>query len=100
MTLSAVLSTALSGMQGQVTRISATASNVANSQSIGYDRLSAQFQSVEMPGVSAVQTGGQTVDPLRDMTELIEAELAYKANASVFETGADMWEVLASIKRD
>lgn len=100
MTLSAVLSTALSGMQGQVTRISATASNVANSQTIGYTRLSAQFQSVETPGVSAAQTGGQTVDPLRDMTELIEAELAYKANASVFETGADMWEVLASIKRD
>ena len=32
--------------------------------------------------------------------DLIEAEQSYKANAVVFETGADMWEMLMSIKRD
>ena len=40
------------------------------------------------------------VDPATELTEMIEAEQAYKANAAVFETGADMWEMLMSIKRD
>jgi hypothetical protein len=28
------------------------------------------------------------------------AEIGFRANAAVFETGADLWEVLATIKRD
>jgi flagellar hook protein FlgE len=107
MTLNAVMSTALSGMQGQVTRISATASNVANSQSNGYSRLSAQFQALAPAGVGVVMTAAapattaeDTADPLADITDLIGAELAFTANARAFETGADLWDMLAGIKRD
>ncbi len=35
-----------------------------------------------------------------EMLDAIGAELSFKANASVFETGADMWDVLMRIKRD
>ncbi|MCR6500617.1 hypothetical protein MUO32_16335 [Shinella sp. CPCC 101442] len=47
-------------------------------------------------------TGGAspTSDPAMDMLDLISAETGFGANAAVFETGADLWEVLASIKRD
>jgi flagellar basal-body rod protein FlgC len=31
---------------------------------------------------------------------MIEAEDSFQANATVFETGADMWDMLVSIKRD
>lgn len=41
-----------------------------------------------------------TSDPAMDMLDLVSAETGFRANAAVFETGADLWEVLESIKRD
>ncbi|WP_137128871.1 flagellar basal body protein [Rhizobium sp. FY34] len=101
--LNAVANTALSGMQAQITRVSATANNIANINSSGYAPLSTQFQTTANGGVTASVEASSTPtqpDPLDDMTGLIESELAFKANASVFETGADLWDVLASIKKD
>lgn len=40
------------------------------------------------------------MDFATELTDLIETEQSYKANAVVFETGADLWDVLMSIKRD
>ena len=34
------------------------------------------------------------------MMDVVSAEIGFRANAVVFETGADLWEVLATIKRD
>lgn len=34
------------------------------------------------------------------MMDVVSAEIGFRANAAVFETGADLWEVLATIKRD
>ncbi|MCJ8054434.1 hypothetical protein GB928_009705 [Shinella curvata] len=34
------------------------------------------------------------------MMDVVSAEIGLRANAAVFETGADLWEVLATIKRD
>ena len=39
-------------------------------------------------------------DLATDLTDLVSAEIGFRANAAVFETGADLWEVLATIKRD
>ncbi|MBB3912930.1 flagellar basal body rod C-terminal domain-containing protein [Rhizobium fabae] len=101
MSISGITNTALSGMLAQTTRIGAIANNVANSSTSGYGRLNTGLTSVEPGGVQAVvnQTD-QPVDPATELTDMIEAEQSYKANTVVFETGADMWEMLMSIKRD
>lgn len=108
MSISAVMNISLSGMQAQQTRIAATANNVANAMTPGYDRLETQFSSRDGAGVSAFVTpsGGETfsdgsnVDLASDMLSLVETEIGFKANAAAWETGADIWDVLLSIKRD
>jgi len=108
MSLSAIMSISLSGMEAQSTRLSAAANNVANVPTPGYDRGVTKFSSQPSGGVSASVSpsgdptlpGGSNVDLGSEMLDVIGAELSFKANASVFETGADMWDVLMSIKRD
>ncbi len=100
MSISSVMGTALSGMQAQVTRVGAAASNVANSSTPGYGRLNTGLHSTGS-GVAAVVTPTEDeVDPATELTDLVGAEQSYKANAAVFEAGADLWDVLMSIKRD
>ena len=38
--------------------------------------------------------------PASDMLGLTEGELAYRANATVFEAGADLWDILGIMPRD
>jgi flagellar basal-body rod protein FlgC len=95
------MNTALSGMLAQTTKVSVAASNVANSSTPGYSRLNASLQTTGSGGVQAAVSPISTdADPASDLTDLVEAEQSYKANAVVFETGADLWDVLMSIKRD
>lgn len=108
MSMDAMMNNALSGLQAQTTRLSATANNVANALTPGYDRSVTSLSSRASGGVSAsvapsgepTLPGSSNVDLGREMLDLIETELSFKANASVFEAGADMWDVLMSIKRD
>lgn len=122
MSISAVTTTALSGMQAQATRIAATASNIANAGTAGALRLSTQFTALPSTGPASggvtasvyakpIDAGPISPEPLsdaslpgagfgRDMTDLISASLEFKANAIVFDTGADLWDLLASIRRD
>ncbi|MDO9416446.1 flagellar basal body protein [Pararhizobium sp.] len=79
MSLSILMSTASQGMAMETRRLSATASNIAN---------------------ISTSTSGQPVDLAAEMIDMVQAEIGFKANASVFETGADLWDVLMSIKRD
>lgn len=108
MTISSVMNTALSGLQAQSKRMDNIASNTANQLTPGYSAretgLSAQIPS----GISATttlstapadQTGNNT-DPLQDAVGMMDAKNAFHANADAFEAGADMWDVLMSIKRD
>ena len=39
------------------------------------------------------------VDIANELTEMIEAQRVYTSNSKVFQTGADMWEVLTNMKR-
>ncbi|MCM2476943.1 flagellar basal body rod protein [Rhizobium sp. CG5] len=108
MSLNAMMNNAVSGLQAQTTRLSATSNNVANALTPGYDRSVTSLTSRSLGGVSAsvapsgepTLPGSSNVDLGTEMLDLIETELSYKANASVFEAGADMWDVLMSIKRD
>lgn len=39
-------------------------------------------------------------DPAEAMLDLVSAGIGFRANAASFETGADLWTILATIKRD
>ncbi|MDM9628184.1 flagellar basal body rod C-terminal domain-containing protein [Rhizobium sp. S152] len=91
MNVSAVMNTALSGMRAQTRRFADVATNVANATTPGYTRVDSA-----RPGVET----GQPMDITAEMTDMIEAKQAYQANAVMFETGADFWELLRSVKRD
>lgn len=103
-----IMGIAVSGMQAQTTRLSASANNVANALTPGQDHAVTSFSTRSTGGVSAsVSPGGDPTLPgssnvflASEMLDATGAELSFKANASVFETGADMWDVLMSIKRD
>ena len=108
MSISAAMNTALSGMQAQTLRVSTAANNIANAATPGYARLSTQLSSGPNGQVSASVTpvpstgrdGDNDVDLAGEMTDLIGASESFKANAAVFETGATIWDVLATIKQD
>lgn len=108
MSISAAINTSLSGMQAETRRISTAANNIANAGTAGYDRLTTQFSSQASGGVSVSvspsgnPTGpdGSNVDLGSELLDTLGAEQGFKANASVFETGADMWDVLMTMVRD
>ncbi len=108
MGISAIMNIAVSGMQVQQTRAAATANNIANAMTPRYDRLKTNFSSEDAGGVrasvspsgAATFDEGSNVDLTQEVVSLIESEIGFKANASAFETGADMWDALLSIKRD
>ncbi|GGF83822.1 hypothetical protein GCM10010924_08980 [Rhizobium wenxiniae] len=77
MTISAAMSISVAGMQTQSQRLNTAANNIANASTPGYD----------------VDTAGEMID-------VMTAEQGFAANAAVFETGADMWDLLLTIKRD
>ena len=87
--------------------MTASAQNVANAQTAGYDRLETRLKATDngveaevAPSGNPDPTGASNVDLTTEALNVMESELAYKANAAVFETGADMWDLLASVKRD
>lgn len=106
--ISAAMNTALSGMLAQQQRAASTASNVANALTPGYDRLVTTTKANANGGVSAsTQRSGtgtlpdsSNVDLASEMVDMMQTTTAYKASASVFEAGADMWEALSTIVRD
>lgn len=75
MSISAILSNAVGGMQNASTRMAKVAQNVANPES----------------ATSSME---------QNLYDMIGAKIDYEANASVFESGADMWDVLKTILRD
>lgn len=103
MSISAITSNALSGMQAHSRSLAATANNIANVSTPGYARLETSFSSSASGGVTASvspSADGQNVDLANEILDSISAEIGFKANAVVFETGADMWDMLLTIKRD
>jgi flagellar hook protein FlgE len=79
MSISAAMGTSLSGMQAEVRRLSTSAHNIAN---------------------AGASPAGDNVDIGDELLNTLTAEQGFKANASVFETGADLWDVLMTMVRD
>ena len=77
MTITAALNTSVFGMQTETNRLSTAAHNIANASTTGYENNLTQ-----------------------DMLDVMQAETGFAANASVFETGADMWDMLMTVVRD
>lgn len=91
MNISSIMNTASSGMRAQTNRFAATANNVANLNTPGYSRIDPSTMTTDE---------GQPSDLATEMTDMMQSAQGYKANAIVFETGADLWQLLATIKRD
>ena len=89
MGLSSVAAIALQGLRERANNLEATADNIANVDSGEYTPQ----------GTNAPQPA-EGADPAIEMLELTESELSYRANAAVFETGADLWGILGMVTRD
>ena len=96
-----VLEISLSGMQAQTSRLNTIAENIANTHTPGYRPFTTQLESTSAGVRATVLEDAQNVtDPAIEMLNMIDAERGFKANASAFETGADLWTILLAIKRD
>ena len=82
MNLSSVMSTALFGMRSEQTRLANSAANIAGA------------------GPGAASETDAEIDLANELMTIRQAEIGFAANAIVFETGAELWDVLMTIKRD
>jgi flagellar basal body rod protein FlgC len=88
MSLSSVMNTALSGMRSEQTRLLTAAGNIAGSGPGAAPKTDA-----------AAETDAE-IDLASELLTVRQAEIGYQANALVLEAGADLWDVLMTIKRD
>lgn len=104
-----MIGSSLSGMQAAAKGAHAAASNVANAAATpGHDRLATRAISLFGGGVSAsvAPSGAPTspetfnVDIADEMLDLVSTEIAFRANAAVFETGAELWDILKLVVKD
>ena len=91
MALSSVASIALQSLREQAKNLESTASNIADAASGEY--------TPQGDFASASRSDGGS-DLATEMLNLTEGEQAYRANAAVFEAGADLWDILGVVTRD
>jgi flagellar basal-body rod protein FlgC len=103
MSISTVMNISMGGMRAQATRAAAIADNVANVNTPGYVRAETRTETQPPAGVRATVTRANAawpdrsdVDLAAEILDLTETQIAFKANAVVFDTGADMWEMLSA----
>jgi flagellar basal-body rod protein FlgC len=104
MPISSITNIAAQGMMAETKRFAVSANNVADVASVGYRRQLVELSPLETGGVSATVTeapasSGDSVDPATEMIDQIGAARDFEFNAAAFEAGADLWDVLATIKR-
>jgi flagellar basal-body rod protein FlgC len=108
MSLNTTMTTALSGMQAQSTRLASVADNIANLDTQGYKKATTQLAAQPAGGVAASVSrpavtdpdADSDVDPATEILDMIDAETSFKANLAAFETGASLWDALLGVKRD
>jgi flagellar basal body rod protein FlgC len=91
MGLSSVASIALQSLREQANNLESTANNIAHTDSGAYQPLGDH---------ASAPPSDEGVDLATEMLDLTEGEVAYRANATVFEAGADLWEILGVVSRD
>ncbi len=100
MALNNLLATAVSGLESNARRAQTAANNIVNVDTPEFRVSDVQTTSIvanpNVAGGSGVQAQVLAADPspslVREITRLIEAEIAYKANAQVIRTVEDLSE--------
>eukprot|EP01035_Chromulina_nebulosa_P035134 gene35134-biopygen22935 len=108
MSVTSIMNSAISGMTAQEARLASVANNIAHAGTPGYTRTTTLVQSNLPHGAHATTIqhpqsnaqDGSTGDPATEITGMIDAQAGFAANVSAFESGADLWDVLATIRRD
>ena len=107
MSISSILSTAVSGLLASSARVAASAHNIANVNTDGYKAQDSQGR--VSPSVSAAQPIGagtvqveaiepSNVDVAKEFIDLIAAKATYEANAQVVRTSDEMLRESLDIK--
>ena len=108
--LSSALNVARSGLAAEALRVQTAASNIANASSTDYvpkrveqtsDGQTGTVKAVARPVANvSPAAAGPSVDLLRNVTTLAEAETAYMANLAVIKTVDEMTDSLLDIIGD
>ena len=105
MPVSSLLSTVVSGLRDNALRAQTAANNIVNQNTPGFERQDARSVSLVNAAPNDDGAGVQTqilaqdtpVDVARELTTLIAAEAAYKANAQVLRETEDLADTLVDI---
>ncbi len=93
------LNTAVSGLRAQSARAYEIANNIANVSTPGFRPSDVRTVSIEAGGKgsgvlpkrhTADSAGGGDVDLARQLTNLIETDISYRANAKALQSAGDM----------
>lgn len=118
MSVTEIVRTAYSGLFAQSKRAETIAANIANAATPGYEPRTSSLgpgagrvfgagrqqerQDFAAAGGGLIGSGGAGIwdeqsapDMANEMLDLIGTRVAWEANATAFETGADFWELLA-----
>ncbi|MGI9480443.1 MAG: flagellar basal body rod protein FlgC [Hyphomicrobiaceae bacterium] len=105
--LSSAFNIARSGLAAEALRVEVAASNIANASSPDYVPLQVSKTALGHPGGVATTVRpvlgtdlsgtGSNVDIAREITTLVEAQAAYKANLAVIVTVDEMMETLLDV---
>lgn len=107
MSVSSVLSVAVSGLNASAVRFNVAANNIVNANSEGYQarQVSTVSQSTgetdaasQSGGVSTVITTGGSVDLAQEFIQTIFASISYSANAQVIRTAEQTLGQLLDIR--
>jgi flagellar hook protein FlgE len=98
--MSTISSIAVSGVQAASTRMDASAHNIANAQTPGFQRQQVQLRSQETAGVVASVGKAQELgsDLAADLVEQKAASYQYRANLQTIQTEDQMMGSLLDVK--
>ncbi len=103
MSITGAMGISTAGMAAQATRLAAIAAGTANGDQTSGQSLAPSQATAASGGTTASPanaTGTGDADLQTEVTGMIETRSSFAANAKAFETGADMWDMLMSMKRD
>jgi len=100
MAINSILSTAVSGLQANATRANVSANNIVNQNSRDFTASQVNASTIASTSSAAGGSGvlaqviatDKPVDLVHEVTQLIEAEAAYRANAEVIRTAEELTE--------
>ena len=98
MSVDAIFSTAISGLQANAARVGIAAFNVVNANSEGFKARAVTASSSMPSGVAtSVTRTDRPVDVAQEFVGMIQAEAGYNANAEVMSTASRMTGALLDV---